>query len=523
MTKNYIYILNLEDNKKYVGKTQNPNMRIDNHFKKNGSEWTKKYKPLSISAIFECSDIFSEDIVTIRCMKEYGINNIRGGSFSSINLEESDKKTIRKMIDTADNKCYECGKDGHFISDCKQYIKKHKKNKEIYDKVKKEENKEENKFDNYNKIEVIVKPTQSGKTSVIIDTIKNKKDKNIMDIVFADNNILLGNQTGKRIVDNGCNATVITCKNKDVKCETECLGMKFLRRDTLVLLSNKTRFDFVESFLNDEKFLSTINQNENIKFRIWIDEFDSRLNEFKEHIEKFSKNKNVIKILGLTATPQTIKNILLIDNIKYSFLPVDDTKYHYTKDHIYETIKIKGKNKIEDIFENILSKYNNNDGNIWFCPAEKDTQDHDDVKNFFLNKGYVCIIINGKEKRIYISEKKYVDITQYKNKELSEILSEWIKEYRKNSNKSIAITGNLCIERGITICSKEFMISHSIIIPQNNTTKLYQLAGRLNGNFKDFFGRHKHYEKNKPVLYCDKETKEQLLNCELIALGTLPF
>ena len=63
------------------------------------------------------------------------------------------------------------------------------------------------------------------------------------------------------------------------------------------------------------------------------------------------------------------------------------------------------------------------------------------------------------------------------------------------------------------------MITHSIIVPQNNQTKLYQLAGRLNGYFKDknIFGN----QYNKPLLYCDKITQNQLIDCEKIALGEI--
>lgn len=37
----YIYILQLEKGKYYVGKTNNPKFRINNHFDSNGSVWTQ--------------------------------------------------------------------------------------------------------------------------------------------------------------------------------------------------------------------------------------------------------------------------------------------------------------------------------------------------------------------------------------------------------------------------------------------------------------------------------------------------
>lgn len=43
-----IYILELENQKYYVGKTENPEVRIDSHFQGEGSVWTKKYKPIRV-------------------------------------------------------------------------------------------------------------------------------------------------------------------------------------------------------------------------------------------------------------------------------------------------------------------------------------------------------------------------------------------------------------------------------------------------------------------------------------------
>ena len=44
----HIYILKLEFDKYYVGKTNNPYFRLNNHFNSFGSIWTKKYKPIKV-------------------------------------------------------------------------------------------------------------------------------------------------------------------------------------------------------------------------------------------------------------------------------------------------------------------------------------------------------------------------------------------------------------------------------------------------------------------------------------------
>ena len=114
----YIYVLKLIKGKYYVGKTSNPRFRLDNHFNKNGSEWTRLYKPINIHQIIPDCDDYDEDKWTIKTMEKYGINNVRGGSFCQTKLSPDNKKTLERMINGSSNACYKCGKKGHFVNSC---------------------------------------------------------------------------------------------------------------------------------------------------------------------------------------------------------------------------------------------------------------------------------------------------------------------------------------------------------------------------------------------------------------------
>jgi len=125
----YIYILELISNKYYVGKSNKPNIRIDMHINGNGAVWTMKYKPTRIARIIPNCDDFDEDKYTLIMMKKYGIDNVRGGSFCNIILDNNHIETINRMIRSGTNACYGCGSDGHFIKDCdkrEDYIKIYK-------------------------------------------------------------------------------------------------------------------------------------------------------------------------------------------------------------------------------------------------------------------------------------------------------------------------------------------------------------------------------------------------------------
>jgi hypothetical protein len=69
-----IYILKLENNKYYIGRTNNPKFRIENHFNNKGSYWTKKYKPINVIEVINNCDEYDEDKYTIKYMNLYGID-----------------------------------------------------------------------------------------------------------------------------------------------------------------------------------------------------------------------------------------------------------------------------------------------------------------------------------------------------------------------------------------------------------------------------------------------------------------
>ena len=114
----FIYILKLEQNKYYVGKTNNPITRIEDHINSSASEWTKKYKPIQIYQLIPDCDSFDEDKYTKIYMDKYGINNVRGGQYCKINLSNDVIKIIQQGLNSTNDKCYLCNKLGHFAKEC---------------------------------------------------------------------------------------------------------------------------------------------------------------------------------------------------------------------------------------------------------------------------------------------------------------------------------------------------------------------------------------------------------------------
>lgn len=114
----FIYILQLEDNKFYIGKTENPQFRLNNHFNYNGSAWTKKYKPIKVLKLIPDCNNFDEDRYTKEYMSKKGINNVRGGTYCKIKLDNDEIELLKKEINGANDCCYICGSNQHFATNC---------------------------------------------------------------------------------------------------------------------------------------------------------------------------------------------------------------------------------------------------------------------------------------------------------------------------------------------------------------------------------------------------------------------
>jgi len=79
LESDYVYVLELEENKYYIGQSKNYVKRILKHTDKyNEQKWTKKYKPLKILELIHNKEFLERD-KTLEYMRLYGWENVRGG------------------------------------------------------------------------------------------------------------------------------------------------------------------------------------------------------------------------------------------------------------------------------------------------------------------------------------------------------------------------------------------------------------------------------------------------------------
>jgi len=124
-----IYVLELMQGKYYVGKSDVPRTRVLSHVQKQGSAWTRKYPPTKIIDIQPGCDNFDEDKITKQYMSVYGIHNVRGGSYCQMKLSNAQISLLQTEMNTAKDRCFYCGSEGHFQSQClKKLADEEKKN-----------------------------------------------------------------------------------------------------------------------------------------------------------------------------------------------------------------------------------------------------------------------------------------------------------------------------------------------------------------------------------------------------------
>lgn len=100
LTQNYIYVLELEDNHYYIGRTSNFIQRMNEHFTNNGSLYTKKYKPIKIKEVVQEKSCYDERDKTIEYMEKYGWENVRGYTWCREIITKKPKIKTKNIMST---------------------------------------------------------------------------------------------------------------------------------------------------------------------------------------------------------------------------------------------------------------------------------------------------------------------------------------------------------------------------------------------------------------------------------------
>lgn len=113
-----IYALRLEGVKYYVGETDFFMRRLKEHQDGTASAWTALHKVVEVEEVTIKKTKHDENNLTKDYMAKYGIDNVRGGLYTSLILSPEERAILQKEIWGAEGLCYGCGEAGHFLRSC---------------------------------------------------------------------------------------------------------------------------------------------------------------------------------------------------------------------------------------------------------------------------------------------------------------------------------------------------------------------------------------------------------------------
>jgi hypothetical protein len=400
---------------------------------------------------------------------------------------------------------------------------------------------------------IIHLPAQSGKTRKMTELINKWKNimsisessSSNINIIFTSNTKLLAKQTEKRIhdevdvdkatsysdldistisdlsdddeadddtlsisidtINNEINNTIAWTHSKKCKLSVNDMFSKVTSDDeneinNIICCTNKTRMKHVLDLivkLNKKYEKHNLQKNLNV----WIDEADSCISTWEKFYTKCDETGLVQSgflqnIVLISATMFKVYQHLHSVGIEPNLRTYENTHaptYHGYHESLICLDYSKNANKPDNHLENILQKQSEllSPGIRLFAPGNKSRQSHEQVCEVLIRYGFNVLIINGPNKEFRMNDGTVICISDELDEklEIANILNNKYHELEMYK-KPFAVTGHLCIGRGITFASKinnnEFMFTHAVIPEVINGDEGYQIVSRCCGNIKTF-------------------------------------
>jgi hypothetical protein len=361
--------------------------------------------------------------------------------------------------------------------------------------------------DKWLKFTLICKPEQSGKTFIMIQSIiKDLQEpiegKKIINFILCANNLLLTQQTGNRVKSDLNNYIIVEGVGGDKEIYLELSSHKrteyhnykdvyhAIMNDNIyniISCTNGIRMEDIYTLIKD--FETGEHTKGKFHFKIWLDEADQYCTYINNTLKPLVDEFNNIDVGLISATVDR-----LFKKYKYmNVFPLENTtavKYHGWNDNNLRIIDYSlGYLEFIKHVLYIVGKDRLIPGSKWFIPGKSKKNSHNAIKDVCVAKGMAVIIVNGEG--ISLTLPKTFEVFQYtKDEEFGKKIVK-IYEEHKLDKVPLVITGYICISRGITINSEEFMLDNAILSHCNSKSETSQIAGRMKGNMKHF----KNYKK----------------------------
>jgi hypothetical protein len=341
---------------------------------------------------------------------------------------------------------------------------------------------------------------------------------NPLNIVITSNNIALSEQTSTRmnrdlyetesvdsdddkIADAQVNGTCFswTSGSKGMKVSEDALFSLIVRQKIamIVCCANKRRLTYIFNLL---KML-----NEYPAYRprinVWIDEADASIKLWSNPALDVTALPNVTCVTLVSATFNSVLK-------KYERLRIigcaetHPEVYHRVSDCIQEddASALGARTEVNDRVHSsadylaaVLAKHPawNAPGMKLFTPGNHVQSSHDENASFLVKRGFAVLVLNGNEKAIRLPYGLLpIRLEDTRSDEPEEIGLQVARLYKERNLKQFpfAVTGHMCVGRGLTFQNEHFLFDAGVIPYINDPAMAYQTACRLAGNIKKIPG-----------------------------------
>jgi hypothetical protein len=381
------------------------------------------------------------------------------------------------------------------------------------------------------KAECLWKPAQSGKTRTIQEIIRADDGvRNHLNILICSNNRLLVAQTNARMADDlydevgsvdedgpaddyisgGVYSWMSGTKKSNIS--VDALAWKVCNDEVsmIVCCAHKARFRMLAELIAKLEASRFFGKPVNV----WIDEADVSVKHWSGAYD-FTSFACVRKMTLVSATFDSV-----FDHYgRIRVMPFPETHpecYVGLRDCKLEAFdaEVSGAGDyMEEVFKahpELLKP-----GSKLFVPGDIERVSHDAIRESLTARGAIVLVLNGVEKAFRFPDGSTVPITLKASDEtpdeLSQVLAAKYKEYGMDKYP-VAVTGQLCLGRGITFQSRDFVFDYAIIPTIRNAAAAYQCVARVLGNIRNF-------SPWTPVVYMHSALLEKVKRQERIAIN----
>lgn len=359
------------------------------------------------------------------------------------------------------------------------------------------------------KIRALWMPAQFGKTAKVQDMIReNHSTENCINILICSNIKLLVSQTTSRMSndlflpnqsdtsDTDSEISSASDERSDDRIDGDVFAWMSGKKSNIsvreladrikedevtmvVCCAHKTRIRYLHELVEN------LNSSKNFKkvINIWIDEADATVNLWSLPEFDFTTFKRVSDLTLVSATYSSIIKL-------YGQIQVIPLTAESTLRPSYLSFLESNRVTFDGTFDTLLSTYPEicQPGIRFFSPGDINRATHDDILTKLISKGFAVMILNGKRKEIVCPNGTIIEIKLEINDDITDEISKALPMLFEKHNLAqwpFAVTGHLCLGRGITFQSENFIFDYGLIPKINDADTAYQLTARMLGNIRN--------------------------------------